>query len=131
MRSSGQSAAGCPTAGACRWPRAARLTLFSSHGVVSGTCTRQRYPLNGICLRSLPTPCPEQRRLNKRTVPAMPLSPHGGGTNRAPHCSFLGCAHTGTHVLLGSGHFFILAQNSSRDDCVKDESPNTIAKTHP
>lgn len=38
---------------------------------------------------------------------------------------------TERHALLGAWHFFILAQNSPRDDYLKDESPNTIAKTHP
>lgn len=67
------------------------------------------------------------------TLPApVPPWPLRGGGAELPHSSLLGCAHGETHTCFWDpGIFFILAQNSSRDDYLKDESPNTIAKTHP
>lgn len=58
-------------------------------------------------------------------------SPERRGSRAAPQLPPGLCSWRDTHMLLGPRHFFILAQNSSRDDYLKDESPNTIAKTHP
>lgn len=110
------------------------LTPFLIQTMVSGTSEKQQCALPEFVFVCSPS-CAQTRGCP--ATGQCPLHPACSGEERAelPHSSLLGCAQrktrTHTHTLLGSWHFFILAQNSPRDDYLKDESPNTIAKTHP
>lgn len=101
-------------------------TLFSSQI----TSPRQRYLLTEFVP---PQPVPKAGTASQGDRAS--LCPHtpvpAGDDEQSSLSSWPGCAHGKAHTLLESSRFFILAQNSSRDDYLKDESPNTIAKTHP